>query len=228
MKKRTFNTLFMLSSVDGKISTGKILERDVDKDYSKIKGLKEGLHQYYDLEKRTDFCSFNTGLVMAKIGVNTDHSPINVQSCSFVILDGKHLTKNGVQNLINGTKKLYLVTTNKKHPAFEIRDEKLVIIHYPKQVDFSDLFEKLRSKYGVKRITVQSGGTLNSILIREGLIDRVSLVIAPALIGGKETPSLVDGDNLISERDLKNIKSLKLLKVNKLKKSYLHLIYQVL
>ncbi len=226
-RKRTFNTLFMISSLDGKISTGNVIARDVDKDYSKIKGLKEGLHQYYDLEKKTDICSFNTGLVMAKIGVNTNNSPINCPSVSFVIVDNKNLTTTGVKNLIKGTKKLYLVTTNKKHPAFKIKEDNLELIFYPRKVNFSELFKNLMNKYNIKRITIQSGGTLNSVLIREGLIDNVSLVIAPALIGGKETSSLVDGISLKSLADLNKIKTLKLLKVNKLKNSYIHLIYQV-
>jgi len=204
------------------------LGRDVDKDYPRIKGLREGLAQYYNLESRTDICSFNTGLVMAKIGVNTNSSPINVPGCSFVIVDSKHLTEKGVRNLIKGTKKLYLVTTNKKHPAFNIQDDKLVIIFYSKKVNFQDLFKRLMNKYGVKRITIQSGGILNSVLIREGLIDRVSLVIAPALIGGRDTPSLIAGDSLKTVKDLDKIKTLKLLKINKLKNSYLHLVYEVL
>ena len=37
---RTFNTLFMISSVDGKISTGNVDDRDVDKDLPRIKGLE--------------------------------------------------------------------------------------------------------------------------------------------------------------------------------------------
>ena len=67
---RTFNTLFMISSVDGKISTGNVDDRDVDKDFPRIKGLKEGLNQYYALEQQTDIFSLNTGRVMAKIGMN--------------------------------------------------------------------------------------------------------------------------------------------------------------
>ena len=49
--KRPVNTLFMLMSVDGKISTGVTDERHVDKDYKKIAGIKEGLAQYYEKEK---------------------------------------------------------------------------------------------------------------------------------------------------------------------------------
>ena len=68
---RPITTLFMLESLDGKISTGSTDNLDVDKDYPKIDGVKEGLHQYYELEKKTDYFSLNTGKVMAKIGVNS-------------------------------------------------------------------------------------------------------------------------------------------------------------
>jgi len=226
MKQRTFNTLFMISSLDGKISTGSVDSRDVDTDYKKIKGLSEGLYQYYDLEKRTDIVSFNTGRVMKKIGVNSNNSPINVPSCNFVIVDNTHLTKKGITNLTNGTKKLFLVTTNKKHPAFSVEGN-LEVIYFSKKVNFSSLFKILKSKYKFNRVTIQSGGTMNSTLIREGLIDRVSVVIAPALVGGRDTSTLIDGKSIASEKDLSLIKSLKLVKCEKLKNSYLHLVYSV-
>ena len=65
VRNRTFNTLFMICSLDGKISTGETDERDVDKDFPKIKGVKEGLKQYYQLECRTDINSFNTIILRA-------------------------------------------------------------------------------------------------------------------------------------------------------------------
>ena len=83
---RTYNTLFLLISVDGKISTGSIPERDVDKDFPKIEGIKEGLNQYYDIEKTTDNFSLNSGFVMSKIGVNTDKNPIHCPNVNFVII----------------------------------------------------------------------------------------------------------------------------------------------
>lgn len=51
---RPITTLFMLMSVDGKISTGSVDALDFDKDFPKIKGIKDGLKQYYDIEKTTD------------------------------------------------------------------------------------------------------------------------------------------------------------------------------
>lgn len=227
MSERTFNTLFMLSSVDGKISTGNTDERDVDKDFPKIKGLLEGLHQYYELEQRTDLHSLNTGRVMVKIGINGQKKDIKKLPVSFIIVDNTHLNKIGIENLIQKSKKLYLVTTNKNHPAFKVK-EKLELLYYQKEIDFEDLFKKLRQKYKLDRVTIQSGGTLNAILVRKGLIDRASFVIAPALIGGKDTSTLIDGKSLSSEQDLKQIKALKLRKCEKLENSYLYLEYDVM
>ena len=70
MKKRPITTLFMLESLDGKISSGNNDKLDADKDWCQIDGVKEGLHQYYEIESTTDYFSLNTGRVMAKIGVN--------------------------------------------------------------------------------------------------------------------------------------------------------------
>lgn len=63
---RPITTLFMLMSVDGKISTGATDDLDVDNDFPNIKGVNEGLHQYYEIEKTTDLWSLNSGRVQAK------------------------------------------------------------------------------------------------------------------------------------------------------------------
>lgn len=77
MKKLNTN-LFMIMSVDGKISTGNTNERDIDKDFWKIKGILEGLTTiFYDLEQKTDLYSLNTGKVMSKIGVNTNFNNVD-------------------------------------------------------------------------------------------------------------------------------------------------------
>ena len=47
-------TLFMLMSVDGKISTGATDDLDIDKDFPKIAGVREGLHQYYDIKVKRE------------------------------------------------------------------------------------------------------------------------------------------------------------------------------
>lgn len=226
-QKRPITTLFMLVSVDGKISTGAVDIRDVDKDYKKIVGVREGVYQYYDLEKTTDINSLNSGKVMAKIGVNSDNSPIKCPGVNFIIIDNNHLTAKGITNLTDNLKKLYLVTKNPNHPAFEAERENLEIIKYDEEIDFVDLFDQLKEKYEMERITIQSGGLLNSVFLRLGLIDNLSLVFAPVLVGGDKTPSLIDGESIVDEIGLKDLKALKLESVDILDDSYIHLVYKV-
>ncbi len=220
----------MLISADGKISTGDVDSRDFDNDLKKIKGIKEGLHQYYEIEKMTDINSFNTGRVMAKIGVNDKKEPKFKSPCNFIIVDNKpHLTKSGVLYLTKWVRKLFLVTNNKNHPAFKMRNlENLEILYYPKKIDWIKLFIDLKTKYRMNKITIQSGGNMNAELLRAGLIDQVSIVVSPCLVGGKDTSSLIDGFSLRKENELQHVKALVLQKVKSLKNSYLHIVYKVI
>jgi 2,5-diamino-6-(ribosylamino)-4(3H)-pyrimidinone 5'-phosphate reductase len=228
MNDLPITTLYMLVSVDGKISTGSTDERDFDKDLPNIKGVAEGLQQYYDLEKQTDYYSFNTGRVMAKVGWNNEKADIKKVEVRFVIVDNKpHLTELGVRNLLRFTEKLFIVTTNAQHPAHSVKDENLEIISYENKIDFRDLFQQLKAK-GAERVTIQSGGEMNTELMRAGLIDVVSLVIAPIMVGGSNTSSLLDGRSLETDEDLKLLRPLELTSADTLNNSYLHLQYRVL
>jgi 2,5-diamino-6-(ribosylamino)-4(3H)-pyrimidinone 5'-phosphate reductase len=221
-------TLFMLMSLDGKISTGAVDDRDVDKDLPNIRGASEGLHQYYDIEKTTDWYSLNTGKVMTKVGWNEPKGKIERIPVRFVIVDNKpHLTELGVKNLLARLEMLNIVTTNPNHPALGIDADNLNVWQFNNEIDFKRLFE-LVEKQGAKAITIQSGGDMNAVLLRAGLIDELSIVVAPVLIGGKETPSLIGGDPLQSEEDLRKIKALELISVKKLEHNYLHLRYKVM
>lgn len=223
-------TLFMIESLDGKISTGDSDELDVDKDFKRIVGVKEGLKQYYDLEKQTDLFSLNTGRVMQKIGINERTLTPKKMDCSFIIIDNKpHLTESGVAYLAQWVKTLYLVTTNKNHPAFALKNEhsNIEILFY-EVIDLGDLLGRLKSQYNVDKLTIQSGGTLNAEWIRHGLIDHISVVVAPVLIGGKNTSTLIDGDSLHTEKDLLKLRALKLVKCEILDNSYIHVMYDVI
>lgn len=214
-------------SVDGKISTGIGDERDFDKDIPRIKEVSEGLKQYYNLEEGTDLFSLNTGKVMAKVGWNENKDDIKQIPVTFIIVDNKpHLTALGISNLAKHTKKLYIVTTNREHPARTNPATNLEVIYSENKIDFVKLFTALKEE-GIDRLTVQSGGELNSQLIREGLINYVSIVIAPMLVGGKDTPTLVDGPSFQTFAQLQWLRTLKLVKTETLKYSYLHLQYEV-
>lgn len=223
---RPITTLFMLMSVDGKISTGAADALDVDQDFPKITGVREGLHQYYEIEQTTDLWSLNSGRVQAKMGVNTKPLP-SKGPVSFVLIDNKHLDENGVRYFCALSKEFVLVTTNQKHPAFHVGEENLHVI-FQKELSLKDALAVLKSDFGCERLTIQSGGTLNGLFLREKLLDYVDIVVAPVLVGGKETPTLMDGRALLSENELSQLGVLKLQECTVLENSYLRLRYQVI
>ena len=223
---RPITTLFMLMSVDGKISTGATDDLDVDKDFPKIKGVNEGLHQYYEIEQTTDLWSFNSGRVQEKMGVNKKKIPRKTP-VSFVVIDNKHLNENGIRYFCALSKEFVLITTNTRHPAFNVEDENLHII-YQNELSLKDALIKLKSEYGCERITIQTGGTLNNLFLREKLFDYVDIIIAPVLIGGKDTSTLIDGKYLTEECELSKLGVVKLQECVVLENSYLRLRYEVI
>ena len=223
---RPITTLFMLMSVDGKISTGATDDLDVDKDFPKIKGVNEGLHQYYEIEQTTDLWSFNSGRVQEKMGVNKKKIPRKTP-VSFVVIDNKHLNENGIRYFCALSKEFVLITTNTRHPAFNVEDENLHII-YQNELSLKDALIKLKSEYGCERITIQTGGTLNNLFLREKLFDYVDIIIAPVLIGGKDTSTLIDGKSLTEECELSKLGVVKLQECVILENSYLRLRYEVI
>ncbi len=125
---RPITTLFMLMSVEGKISTEATDDLDVDKDFPKIMGVQEGLYQYYEIEQTTDLWSLNSGRVQEKIGINTKELPDKLP-VSFVIIDNSHLTEHGIRCFCALSKEFVLITSNIDHPAFQINEVNLHIIY---------------------------------------------------------------------------------------------------
>ena len=223
---RPLTTLFMLMSVDGKISTGAADELDVDRDFPQIAGLREGLRQYYDIEQTTDLWSFNTGRVQAKMGVNSAEMPAKTP-VSFVLLDNHHLDAHGVRYFCAKARQFVLLTTNREHPAFSVSEENLHII-LQERLALADALCQLKERFGCERLTVQSGGTVNGLFLREKLFDYVDIVVAPALIGGRDTATLIDGSSLRARDELARLGVLRLIEARALQDSYVRLRYQVI
>ena len=160
------------------------------------------------------------------MGVNEKSFP-DKTPVSFVLLDNSHLTEHGVMYFCKKSKEFVLITSNKDHPAFNVKENNLHII-YQEELSLSDALRELKNSYGCERITIQSGGTVNGLFLREKLFDYIDVVVAPVLIGGKDTSSLIDGRSIISENELLGLGVLKLIDCTVLNDSYIRVRYQVL
>jgi len=228
--ERAETTLCLVISLDGKITTGSTDNLDSDLDWKRIVGVREGFSQYYRVEQSLGPNYLNSGRVLEKVGFNDKKEAPQKEPLRFVVVDRKpHLNGNGINYLCNWLEKLFIVTNNPKHIGFELksRHKNLEMIYYETEIDFVDLLVRLKKSHKIDKITIESGGTLNSVFFRNGLVDHVKIVVAPLIVGGKDTSSLVDGFSLTDQSQLHLLKALKLRECKKLEKSYLLLEYDV-
>jgi 2,5-diamino-6-(ribosylamino)-4(3H)-pyrimidinone 5'-phosphate reductase len=98
------------------------------------------------------------------------------------------------------------------------------IISGDDHVDFNSAFEILNSQYKVKVIRVDSGGILNGVLLRAGLVDEVSILISPSLVGGFSPNSFYRAPDLKSSE---GVISLNLVHFERLREDIIWLRYKV-
>ncbi len=93
-----------------------------------------------------------------------------------------------------------------------------------KHVDLRQALRRLNTRFGVKVVRVDAGGTLNGLLLQAGLVNEISLVVHPVLVGGTTPHPFVSGPDLVSPQA--GI-SLRLSRAEKLKGGLLWLRYTV-
>jgi 2,5-diamino-6-(ribosylamino)-4(3H)-pyrimidinone 5'-phosphate reductase len=93
------------------------------------------------------------------------------------------------------------------------------------RVDLRAALEELNARYGVELVRVDSGGILNGILLRAGLVDEVSVLVNPSLVGGTTPRSIFRAPDLNSSNDVIN---LRLAHVEKVSGDVIWLRYEVI
>lgn len=94
-------------------------------------------------------------------------------------------------------------------------------------VDYREAFKQVHERYGVRTLRTDCGGTLNGVLLRAGLVDELSVLVNPSLVGGRMGASLpfVDAPDPTSPDD---VMRLRLLDVERVKGDVLWLRYRVI
>ncbi|NLX49053.1 MAG: 5-amino-6-(5-phosphoribosylamino)uracil reductase [Methanospirillum sp.] len=70
------------------------------------------------------------------------------------------------------------------------------------RVDLPLLMRRLVEDYGVRRMMVEGGPTLNWHMLHHRLVDEIRLIHLPFIVGGEDTPSLVGGMRIESEDEM--------------------------
>jgi 2,5-diamino-6-(ribosylamino)-4(3H)-pyrimidinone 5'-phosphate reductase len=76
-------------------------------------------------------------------------------------------------------------------------EDATVITAGENQVDLPAALEPLES-HGIERLMVEGGGEIIYSLFENELVDRLSVFVSPVVIGGRDAPTLADGDGFVS------------------------------
>ncbi len=88
-----------------------------------------------------------------------------------------------------------------------LKSKNILFIQAGKEhVDYKAALEELNARYGVKVVRVDSGGILNGVLLRAGLVNEVSLLVHPFLVGGTSPRSMYQAQDLIAANGVIRLK----------------------
>jgi 2,5-diamino-6-(ribosylamino)-4(3H)-pyrimidinone 5'-phosphate reductase len=73
------------------------------------------------------------------------------------------------------------------------------------RVDLRAALEELNARHGIQLVRVDSGGILNGVLLRAGLVDEVSVLVNPSLVGGTTPRSIFQAPDLTSTQGVINL-----------------------
>ncbi len=118
-----------------------------------------------------------------------------------IIVDSKARTPLNARVLNDESSTIIAVSRKAKESKLkELRKKAEVIVCGDDLVDLSCLLKKLYDM-GIKSILLEGGGTLNWSMLKNGLVDRVIVSIAPYIVGGRDAVTLVEGEGFNKIRE---------------------------
>lgn len=190
---RPYVILNAAMTLDGKIATAT--------GSSNISG-EEDLKRVHEIRKDCDAIMVGIGTVLAddprltvhKIDANPDDNPVRV------VVDSKCRTPKDAR-ITNSDAKTIIAVANEykddllesdKYETFKNRGVKF-FFSGSEHVDLIALMSYLHEE-GIEKLMLEGGATLNFSMIKAGLIDEISICIAPMVVGGANAKTFFDGE----------------------------------
>jgi len=193
---RPFVTLKVAASLDGKIAT-----RTGESRWITGESARRRVHQ---LRNEMDAVLVGIGTVLrddplltTRLGIADQRDPIRVvvDNLARLPLRAKAVNRASTAPTILAVSQMAPRT---KLEALEREGVQVIVVESsPRRVSLERLIEAL-GKRGILSVMIEGGAEINASALREGIVDKVLVFLAPILIGGKSTPTAVGGDGIES------------------------------
>ena len=190
---RPYVILNAAMTLDGKIAT--------QTGSSNISG-EEDLKRVHEIRKQCDGIMVGIGTVLAddprltvhKIDANPEDNPVRV------VVDSKCRTPIDAR-ITNDDAKTIIACANEfkddfiKSEKYEVFKKRGVKFFWSgdERVDLTSLMSYLHEE-GIEKLMLEGGSTLNFSMIKAGLIDEISICVAPMVVGGANAKTFFDGE----------------------------------
>jgi len=201
---RPFTIIKAAMSLDGKIACG-------SGDSKWISG-EQGRMLVHEWRHEVDAVMVGIGTVLAddprltaRLPGNKGRQPLRV------IVDSRSRTpvNAAVLDQTLGTPPLIAVTEDAPDARVRVLisagAEVLVLPREKSGVRLSALLAEL-GRRGIMSVMVEGGGSLNAGLLKDGLVDKVRIFIAPKLIGGRNAITWLEGEDIASMMDARTVR----------------------
>lgn len=150
-----------------------------------------GAEKWRGLRKRRGLAEFNLRIIVSGSGsIDPDAAVFRDRRSPLIILTREGLTPARLKKLRSVADEVFSAGTA--------------------ELDLAAALRWLRTKWKVKRLLCEGGGSLNDAMFRAGLVDEVNLTICPVISGGSAAATISDGQgfqNLASARRLELVAS---------------------
>jgi 2,5-diamino-6-(ribosylamino)-4(3H)-pyrimidinone 5'-phosphate reductase len=155
-----------------------------------------GGHTLIDEDPKLTVKSAELRAERAAQGLPENPMKVGLVSRADLQLDGDFMTAGPARRVIFTTAR----TSFAQIEALTVHGAEVYMLG-EKRVDLVRALETLAT-LGVRRLMVEGGSTLNFELLRLGLVDELSVYVAPKIFGGEHAPTLAGGDGLFESAAL--------------------------
>jgi len=78
----------------------------------------------------------------------------------------------------------------------------VIVVAGTDHVSLPELMRILSADFGIRKLMIEGGPTLNWHMLHHQLVDEIRLIHLPFIVGGSDTPSLVGGMHIESEEEM--------------------------
>lgn len=191
---RPFVTLKVAASLDGKIAT-----RTGDSRWITGESARRCVHQ---LRNEVDAVLVGIGTILrddprltTRLGIADQRDPIRVivDNLARCPLRAKVVNRASTAPTILAVSQM---ASPSKLEALQQEGMQVIVVEKsPRRVSLERLLEAL-GKRGILSVMIEGGAEINASALREGVVDKVLVFLAPILIGGKSTPTAVGGEGI--------------------------------